>query len=68
MAEIKKIQSERTKPIFVPDFLLRGGHRSIFIDWLSGLSGGFVSATVCAPLDLARTRHMLLVSLLINFS
>lgn len=37
-------------------------HSPLFIDWISGLLGGFASATICAPLDLARTRHMLLVS------
>jgi solute carrier family 25 folate transporter 32 len=30
--------------------------KKVFIDWISGLLGGFVSVTICAPLDLARTR------------
>jgi len=34
----------------------------LLIDWVSGLLGGFASATVCAPLDIARTRHMLLAT------
>lgn len=33
-----------------------------YIDWLSGLIGGFVSVSCCAPLDLARTRHMVIVN------
>lgn len=34
----------------------------LFIDWISGLLGGFASATICAPLDISRTRHMLLAT------
>lgn len=46
---------------FLPKFLCTGENRKLFIDWFSGLVSGFVSVTVCAPLDLARTRHMILV-------
>ena len=35
--------------------------KPLLIDWFSGLVAGFVSVTVCAPLDLARTRLMLVV-------
>ena len=35
--------------------------KKLLIDWFSGLVGGFVSVTCCAPLDVARTRHMVLV-------
>ena len=31
-----------------------------FTDWMSGLVAGLVSVTACAPLDLARTRQMLM--------
>jgi solute carrier family 25 folate transporter 32 len=37
-------------------------NRSLSIDWLSGLAAGFTTATVCAPLDVARTRHMLMAT------
>jgi len=47
---------------FVPEYLTKGEHRKVFIDWLSGLAGGFVSVSACAPLDLARTRHMILAT------
>lgn len=36
-------------------------NRVLLTDWFAGLVGGFASATVCAPLDVSRTRHMLLV-------
>jgi len=57
-------KKENTKLSFVPEYLTTGEHRKIFIDWLSGLVGGFVSVSACAPLDLARTRHMILVKIL----
>jgi solute carrier family 25 (mitochondrial folate transporter), member 32 len=34
----------------------------LLTDWMSGLVSGFVSVTVCAPLDLARTRQMLIAT------
>ena len=37
--------------------------KKIFIDWISGLIGGFASVTVCAPLDVARTRMALIVQI-----
>jgi len=42
--------------------------RRLLVDWFSGLAGGFVSVTCCAPLDVARTRHMVLVILNPNIS
>jgi hypothetical protein len=54
-------QQAKPKITFMPKFLMTGENRKLFIDWLSGLASGFVSVTTCAPLDLARTRHMLLV-------
>lgn len=46
----------------VPGFFKNEEYRRLFIDWTSGLCAGFAAATICAPLDLARTRHMLLVN------
>lgn len=34
----------------------------LLTDWFAGLTAGFVSVTVCAPLDLARTRQMLIAT------
>lgn len=56
-----QIPNNTRKLSFLPKFLCTGENRKIFIDWFSGLVSGFVSVTACAPLDLARTRHMILV-------
>lgn len=57
MSKIESKKSEKSGQGFIHSV----EHRKLFIDWLSGLVGGFVSVTCCAPLDLARTRHMVLV-------
>ena len=55
------LREDQKKLSFLPKFLCTGENRKLFIDWFSGLVSGFVSVTTCAPLDLARTRHMILV-------
>lgn len=37
------------------------GEKKWYNDLLSGLMGGLVSVTVCAPLDIARTRLNMMV-------
>lgn len=56
------VLNEGKRLSFLPKFLCTGENRKLFIDWLSGLASGFVSVTACAPLDLARTRHMILAT------
>jgi len=56
------LSKKENKLSFLPNFLMRGENRKLFVDWCSGLVAGFVSVTTCAPLDLARTRHMLLAT------
>lgn len=60
------VQKNQSNLTFVPKFLVTGENRKLFIDWLSGLVSGFVSVSACAPLDLARTRHMILVKKFFN--
>jgi hypothetical protein len=43
------------------NFHLSKENRSLFINWVAGLLGGFTSVTIFSPFDLARTRHILLV-------
>jgi len=45
-----------------PKFLSKTENRSLFINWVAGLTGGLASTTIFSPLDLARTRHIILVS------
>jgi solute carrier family 25 folate transporter 32 len=42
--------------------LCNSPNRGLMVDWSSGLVAGFASATICAPLDISRTRHMLLAT------
>ena len=37
-------------------------NKSIFIDFFSGLLGGITSVTICAPLDITRTRLNMMVN------
>lgn len=42
--------------------LYNSPNRALITDWSAGLVAGFASATICAPLDISRTRHMLLAT------
>ena len=49
----------------VPKFLANNKTKESFIHWTAGLISGLTSITIFSPLELARTRHILLVEIYI---
>jgi len=63
----RMLPQNKTTPRTTPKFLTKPENRSLFINWIAGLLGGLASTTIFSPLDLARTRHIILVSHLLSF-
>jgi len=58
----RMLPQNKTTPRTTPKFLTKPENRSLFINWIAGLLGGLASTTIFSPLDLARTRHIILAT------
>lgn len=52
----RSLQSKQKQSFFLTD-----GKKQVLIDWFAGLAAGFLSVSACAPLELARTRLIIVV-------